>query len=70
MFKPESWQSHNKYRTIVPTIERKLSRNNLKYSWTVYDEECQKLLNLNLEPLLDYIRRFYSEGVRPANHQA
>ena len=53
MFKPESWQSHNEYRTIVTTIGHRLSRNNPKYSFNEYDEERQKLLNLNLDPLLD-----------------
>lgn len=70
MFKPESWQSHNEYRTIVTTIGHRLSRNNPKYSFNEYDEERQKLLNLNLDPLLEYIPRFYSEGGRPAEHQA
>ena len=70
MFKPESWQSHNEYRTIVTTIGHRLSRNNPKYSFNEYDEERQKLLNLNLDPLLDYIPTFYSKGGRPASHQA
>ena len=70
MFKPESWQSHDEYRTIVATIGHRLSRNNPKYSFNEYDEERQKLLNLNLDPLLDYIPAFYSKGGRPAAHQA
>lgn len=70
MFKPESWQSHDEYRTIVATIGHRLSRNNPKYSFNEYDEERQKLLNLNLDPLLDYIPAFYSKGGRPAEHQA
>ena len=70
MFKPELWQSHDKYRTIVTTIGRRLSRNNPKYSFCEYDLERQKLLNLNLDPLLDYIPAFYSQGGRPAKHQA
>ena len=69
MFKPELWQSHDEYRTIVTTIGRRLSRNNPKYSFCEYDEERQKLLNLNLDPLLDYIPGFYSQGGRPAKHQ-
>ena len=70
MFKPESWQSHDEYRTIVNTFGRRLSRNNPKYSFHEYDEERQKLLNLNLDPLLEYITGFYSRGGRPAQHQA
>lgn len=70
MFKPELWQSHNEYRTLVTKIGRRLSRNNPKYSFDSYDEEYQKLLNLNLDPLTEYIPAFYSHGGRPAIHQA
>ena len=70
MFKPELWQSHDEYRTIITTIGRRLSRNNPKYSFNEYDAERQKLLNLNLDPLLDYIPGFYSQSGRPAKHQA
>ena len=70
MFKPESWQSHDEYRTIVNTYGRRLSRNNPKYSFNVYEEERQKLLNLDLDPLAGYISGFYSAGGRPAKHQA
>ncbi len=48
----------------------KFSRNNPKYSFNEYDAERQKLLNLNLDPLLDYIPGFYSQSGRPAKHQA
>ncbi|RKI35840.1 hypothetical protein D7V86_24530 [bacterium D16-51] len=70
MFKPELWQSHNEYRTIVNTFGRRLSRNSPKYSFHSYDVERQKLLNLNLDPLTGYIHRFYSNGGRPAKKQA
>ena len=70
MFKPELWQSHDEYRTIITTIGRRLSRNNPKYSLNKYDAERQKLLNLNLDPLLDYIPGFYSQSGRPAKHLA
>ena len=55
MFKPELWQSHYEYRTLVTKIGRRLSRNNPKYSFGSYEEEYQKLLNLNLDPLAQYI---------------
>ncbi len=64
MFKPELWQSHNEYRTIVTKMSRRLSRNNPKYSFDNYEEERQKLLNLNLDPLLEYIPEFYSKAGR------
>ncbi len=70
MFKPELWQSHYEYRTLVTKIGRRLSRNNPKYSFGSYEEEYQKLLNLNLDPLAQYIPAFYSNGGRPATHQA
>ncbi len=55
MFKPELWQSHDKYKTIVTKIDHRLSRNNPKYSFDSFEEEHQKLLNLNLDPLIEYI---------------
>ena len=70
MFKPELWQNHNEYRTIVNTYGRRLSRNNPKYFFNLYDKERQKLLNLNLDPLLEYLPRFYSHTGRPAKNQA
>ena len=70
MFKPELWQSHNEYRTIVTKIGRRLSRNNPKYSFDSYEEERQKLINLNLDPLVQFIKDFYSTVGRPAKHQA
>ena len=69
MFKPELWQSHDEYRTLVSVFGRRLSRNNPKYAFNEYDEERQKLLNLNLDPLLEYITGFYSGSGRPAKHQ-
>ena len=70
MFKLNLWQSHNEYRTIVNTYGRRLSRNYPKYSFGLYDKECQKLLNLNLDAILEYILPFYSPGGRPAKNQA
>ena len=70
MFKLNLWQSHNKYRTIVNTYGRRLSRNYPKYSFGLYDKECQKLLNLNLDAILEYILPFYSPGGRPTKNQA
>ena len=69
MFKPELWQSHDEYRTIVNTYGRRLSRNEPKYFFGLYDTERQKLLNLNLDSLLEYIQGFYSSTGRPAQNQ-
>lgn len=68
MFKPDFWQSHNEYRTLVNTYGRRLSHNNPKYSFDLYDGERQKLLNLNLDAILEYILPFYSPGGRPAKN--
>jgi len=70
MFKPELWQSHDEYRTLVTTVGRRLSRNNPKYYFDLYKEKRDKLLNLDLDPLLDFIPAYYSDGGRPAEHQA
>ena len=70
MFKPDLWQSHNEYRTLVNTYGRRLSRNNPIYSFDLYDRERQKLLNLNLDAIREYIMPFYSPGGRPAKKQA
>ena len=70
MFKPELWQSHDEYRTLVTTVGRRLSRNNPKYSFDLYKEERDKLLNLDLDPLLELIPTYYPDGGRPAQHQA
>ncbi len=70
MFKPGLWQSHNEYRALVTQVGRRLSRNNSEYPFGSYEEECEKLLNLNLDLIIDYITGFYSKGGRPAKHQA
>ena len=67
MFKPELWQSHDEYRTLVTTFGRKLSRNHPKYAFDTYEKERQKLLLLNLDTIMT---PFYSSGGRPAKHQA
>ena len=70
MFKPELWQSHDEYRTIVNSLGRRLSRNNPRYQFDSYNKECQKLLSLNLDTLRNYLEPFYSTEGRPAKHQA
>lgn len=69
MFKPESWQSHDEYRTIVNTFGHRLSRNNPRYHFDLYYKEQQKLLALNLDPVRDYIAGYYSNTGRPAKKQ-
>lgn len=66
MFKPDSWQSHDEYRTIVHSFVRRLSRNNPRYHFDLYSIEYQKLLNLDLDPLRDFIAGFFSPIGRPA----
>lgn len=69
MFKPESWQSHSEYRTFV-TASRRLSRNYPKYHFDSYEKEYQKLLELDLDPAMEFMSSFYSSGGRPAKNQA
>ena len=70
MFKPELWQSQNEYRTIVNTYSRWLSHNYSKYFFGFYDKERQKLLNFNLDAILEYILPFYSPKGHPTKNQA
>lgn len=70
MFKPDLWQNHDEYRTLVTSLGRRLSRNNSKYSFDSYEDERQKLLSLNLDPLIEYIPGFYPQLGRPAKQQA
>ena len=69
MFKPELWQRHDEYRTIVKTYGKRLSRNP-KYAFKSYEKECRKLLGLNLDSIADFIPGFYSAAGRPAKNQA
>ena len=68
MFKPESWQSHSEYRTFVTAFRRRLSRNYPKYHFDSYEKEYQKLLELNLDPAMEFMSSFYSSGGRPAKN--
>lgn len=70
MFKPEFWQSHDEYRTLVTQIGHRLSRNEPKYAFRSYETERQKLLNLNLDPIMEYLSSFYSSTGRPAKNQS
>lgn len=70
MFKPESWQSHDEYQTIITTFGRRLSRNNPRYHFDLYSKEYHKLLNLDLDPLRDYLANYFSPIGRPAKNQA
>ena len=69
MFKPELWQSHDEYRTIVRTYGRRLSRNP-KYGFKSYEKERRKLLVLNLDSIADFIPSFYSAAGHPTKNQA
>ena len=69
MFKPELWQNHDEYRTIVRTYGKRLFRNP-KYSFKYYEKEFRKLLGLNLDAIADFIPGFYSAAGRPAKNQA
>ena len=70
MFKPELWQSHSEYQTLVALYGRRLSRNKSKYSFTSYEKERRKLSSLNLDTVAEYIPQYYSKTGRPAKNQA
>lgn len=63
MFKPELWQSHDGYETIVNAYGRRLFHNNSKYAFDLCDKESKKLLNFNLDAVME-IPRFYSDSGR------
>ena len=69
MFNTQTWQSHDKYQTHLNTVWKRLSRNRSKYQTDNYEREEQKLINLNLDPVRDYLVQFYSTFGRPAIHQ-
>lgn len=69
MFKPETWQSHGEYRTIIETYGRRLFRNNPRYHFDIYNEERMMLLNLDLAPIRNYISRYYSTEGHPTINQ-
>ncbi len=72
MFKPELWQGHDEYRTIVTTVGHKLSRNNPKHSFDSCEEERQKLLNPNLTRLLNTSWAFIQKaaGLQSTRHRS
>ena len=43
MFKPELWQSHDEYRTMVNQVSRRLLCNDPKYLFSSYEKERQML---------------------------
>lgn len=69
MFNTQSWQSQNEYRTLLDTTWKRLSRNRSKYETDLYNSAKQKIQNLNLDPIRDYLQKFYSNTGRPAIHQ-
>ena len=70
MFKPDTWQSQNEYRTSLTATWRRLSRNRFKYETDLYESVKQKLFDLDLDPVGTYLRPYYSGQGRPAKNQA
>ena len=66
MFKPELWQSHNEYRTFLQSF----SADTGSSLFHPYEKEYYKLLNLNLDPVRDFLSDFFSPQGRPAKNQA
>ena len=70
MLKPELWKNHSEYQTMVRLYGCRLSCNNPKYAFSLYEKERQKLSSLNLDVIAEYIPQYYSQGGRPAKNQA
>ena len=69
MFNTQTWQSHDRYQTHLNAAWKRLSRNRSKYDTDIYNSAKQKIQNLNLDPVRDYLQKFYSSTGRPAIHQ-
>lgn len=70
MFHPKSWQSHAEYHTNFLHLKAKFSSQFRLELWNRYSKEREMLLSLNLDPIGEYLSRFYSRGGRPAQNQA
>ena len=70
MFNSFSWQSHDEYHISFKNFKAKLSSDMRVLLWNSYSRERHKLMSLNLDPVGEYLSRFYSTTGRPARHQA
>lgn len=69
MFNIKTWQSMSEYQNLVSSVVHKLKRNPT-YETTIYKSEIDKMLHINLDPVGEYLRIYYSSTGRPAQNQA
>lgn len=67
MFRTDSWQSHDDYRRLVNHSWDKYKSGG---GTQPYEIQKQKLLNLNLDPVGEYLSGLYSHRGAPAKNQA
>lgn len=70
MFNPDSWQSHAEYHTNFNNLKACFPSALRMELWERYPAERRKLLSLNLDPVGEYLARFYPPAGRPAKNQA
>ena len=70
MFNPDSWQSHTEYHINFINLKARFPSQLRVFLWEHYSKEREKLMSLNLDPVGEYLSRFYSSTGRPAKNQA
>ncbi len=70
MFNSETWQSHPQYRINFKNLKAKFSSTERMRLWEKYPVEREKLMSLNLDPVGEYLVKYYSLEGRPAKNQA
>lgn len=70
MFNHDSWQSHAEYHINFKNLKAKFPSHLRIFLRNHYAKERQKLISLNLDPVGEYLSRYYSKFGRPAKNQA
>lgn len=70
MFNSDTWQTHAEYHIIFSNCKARFSSDLRHELRNTYSAERDKLLSLDLDPVGEYLSRFYSDGGRPAKNQA
>lgn len=70
MFNSETWQSHAEYRINFKNLKARFSSSDHMRLWERYPAEREKLMSLDLDPVGQYLAKYYSPEGRPAKKQA
>ena len=70
MFNPDSWQSHTEYHIIFYNLKARFPSQLRVFLKDHYSKGRVKLMSLNLDPVVEYLSRYYSTTGRPAENQA